>query len=110
MKNALAVIHASSLLALVALTGCVGDECDVDADCLSNSCTWGSCDSALVNRAFENEHETPEPEPEPTCHDTDKCTWLLRDECAATKGCQPQSFCSGSLDCHSWEKDCPELC
>jgi len=39
--------HALALLVLSGLVGCgeAGDPCSTDADCLSDSCTFGTCDA-----------------------------------------------------------------
>jgi hypothetical protein len=104
-------IRTWCLLAVVTLSGCAGDECDVDADCLSNACTFGTCESALVNKAFEKEPgPAPEPEPEPECIQVADCDWLTREECAANNACQSNFLCMGDVPCDSWLDDCPLGC
>lgn len=104
-----------ALLLTITTNACAGDDCDDDSDCLSESCSDGTCDSALVNAAFEDEEEefTPaRPEREPHCQARIHCGALLADACEAQPDCRPALRCTGYFECttEQWIKGCPVPC
>lgn len=108
------------LLNAIAFTqGCAGDQCYEDDECLSGACTWGTCDSAIVNAILEPKSEEPphvtEPAPEWKCTQTLCPAWPPED-CEKSPGCELQlDVCfSRSLETCSLDdrirNACPKEC
>lgn len=83
---------------IVCAAGCAGARCDQDAQCLSNNCHYGECDSPLVNviddateededSLYDEEpvYDPPPYEPPPECEPF-ACLNLHEDDCERS-GC-----------------------
>jgi hypothetical protein len=104
----LARLLLASPLLLLPLAGCgtgeTDDACWSDFDCSSHSCTFGTCDSALLgllelladaSRASNppSPPSSPAQPRQPYCGSHDEAT------CQATPGCTVTSLCSISYEC-----------
>jgi hypothetical protein len=93
------------------LTACAGDDCWSDDQCLSRSCTWGTCDLGLLN-ALDSGHDDDDElqtETHRSCVRETSCEFLYSDSCEQAAGCYTVfSSCMGYIECDLLSETCDD--